>query len=156
MRPSMDDVERMAVPLVSVSVGVQRAWRGRSGATALTVLQAAATRDNVRPSEIATALGVHQSSITRQVRALEESGHVTLAMDPEDRRSCFITLTDSGRAEVDRLTKVGLERFATFVADWDPADVRTLGRLLGKLEEAMAAANRQERRQGGRHWQQKD
>ena len=60
-----------------------------------------------------------------------------------------------GRAsELQRLTQVGLDRFALFVADWQPGDVRMLTALLGKLRNSMApvAAQEQERRPAGRRW----
>jgi DNA-binding MarR family transcriptional regulator len=117
------------------------------------VLQILATRGRVRPSDIAVDLGVHQSTVTRQVRTLEAGGHVAVAGDPEDRRSCFITLTDAGWGEVARLTEVGLSRFAAFVADWDAEDVRTLGRLLAKLERSKSELKAREQRPAGRNWQ---
>ena len=50
----------------------------------------------------------------------------------------MVSLTGSGRAEVDRLTRVGLDRFATVVADWDAADVQTLARLLTRFARSQA------------------
>lgn len=155
MRPSAADVEQMTLPLMSISMGVQRAWRGRSEANILVLLQTVAASENVRPSDLATTIGVHQSSVARQLRTLEDDGYVTLTADPDDRRSCFVTLTDEGTAEYHRLMKVGLDRFADFVQDWDAKDVKTLGRLLGRLNEAMAEAKRRQQPTGGRRWQQR-
>jgi len=63
----MDDIGKMTAPLFSISVKVQRAMRAKPEAAALGVLGVAASADGLRPSEIATMLGVHQSSVTRQV-----------------------------------------------------------------------------------------
>jgi hypothetical protein len=41
---------------------------------------------------------------------------------------------------------MGLERFATFVADWETDEVRTLTLLLEKLEQSKAAVGESERR----------
>jgi DNA-binding MarR family transcriptional regulator len=144
----------MVAALMTVMSGLERARR-HGDASTLAALQIVAARGPVRPSDIAAELGVHQSTVTRQVRALEAAGHVAVNADPDDRRSCFITLTDAGRGEIDRLTEIGLSRFALFVDDWEPEDVRTLGRLLTKLEHAKAAVGQREPRSDGRHWQKK-
>jgi DNA-binding MarR family transcriptional regulator len=154
MKPSRDDVQQMVAALVSVNSGMERARR-QGDASILVTLQVIAVRGQVRPSDIAAELGVHQSTITRQVRTLEAAGQVTVEADPADRRSCFIALTDAGRREIDRLTEIGLSRFALFVADWDAEEVRTLGRLLAKLERSKAAVSQREQIPGGRPWQKK-
>ena len=156
MQPTPDDLRALAAPLIAVSAGLQRTLRGSADSTALAILGSAAQRDNVRPSEVANALGVHQSSITRQVRSLETAGYVTLVEDPADHRSCFIRITDSGRIEVDRLNQIGLERFAAFVDGWDAGEVRELGRMLSKLEAAIHDVKRRERTPAGRRWQGRD
>src|SRR4029450_1640682 len=96
----------------------------------------------VRPKDIATALGVHRSAVTHQLQALEEAGQVSLTVDPAARRPWSVALPDTGRAELDRLTTVGLDRFAAFVADWDAQEVRTLTRLLAKFDAAKAEVGR--------------
>jgi DNA-binding MarR family transcriptional regulator len=105
---------------------------------------------------LAVELGVHQSTITRQIRSLEDAGQVTVLADPDDGRSCTIALTEAGKNEVLRLTQIGLDRFALFVADWDAEEVRTFTRLLVKLEQSKANVASRERRPGGRRWQSKE
>src|ERR1700722_15950721 len=102
VKPTPDDLLALATPLMSVSTGVQRTLRDGGDSRALAVLSAAVQRSDVRPSEIASALGLHQSSITRQVHSLEGAGYVTLVEDPMDRRSCFIRVTESGQKEFER------------------------------------------------------
>jgi DNA-binding MarR family transcriptional regulator len=85
---------------------------------------------------------VHRSAVTHQLQALEEAGQVTLTVDPADRRSWFVALTDTGRTELDRLTSIGLDRFAAFVAGWDAQEVRTLTRLLVKFDASKAEVGR--------------
>ena len=66
----------------------------------------------------------------------------------------MVTLTPAGADELKRLTQVGLDRFALFVADWQPGDVRMLTALLDKLRNSMAAvaAQEQQQRPAGRRW----
>jgi len=65
-----------------------------------------------------------------------------------------VTLTPAGAGEPQRLTQAGLDRFALFVADWQPGDVRMLTALLDKLRNSIAAvaAREQEQRPVGRRW----
>jgi hypothetical protein len=50
------------------------------------------------------------------------------------------------------LTEQGLDRFASFVADWEPEEVRMLTSLLQKLEVSKAAAAARQRPPPGRYW----
>lgn len=150
-----EDVQRLVAALFVVSNGLERARRRNPAAGTLALLHILASREQVRPSEMAAELGVHQSSITRQVQALERAGQVELTMDPDDRRSYFVSLTPDGRRELERLNEIGLGRFAKFVAGWDPEDVRALTRLLVKFEESKNKVARGEQRSSGRLWQKR-
>jgi DNA-binding MarR family transcriptional regulator len=146
--PTRQDVQQLVAALFAVTSGLERARRQIPDAAALSVLQVLAWAERqepaqqVRPKQIAAALGVHRSAVTHQLQALEEDGQVTLSVDPADRRSWFVALTDTGRQELDRLTTIGLDRFASFVADWDAQEVRTLTRLLVKFDAAKAEVGR--------------
>jgi DNA-binding MarR family transcriptional regulator len=150
MAPERDDVQSMVAALFTLAAGLDRARRQRPGAAALSLLQVVAGRDGVRPSELAERQGVHPSLVTRQVRELEEKGYAQVTADPGDGRSWLVTLTPAGGQELARLTQVGLDRFALFVADWEPGEVRMLAGLLNKLQRSMAAAGEQERHPPGR------
>ena len=67
-------------------------------------------------------------------------GYVDVAGDPGDRRAWLVRLTAAGSEEVRRLQQAGVDRFATFVSGWDPAEVQTLTALITKLEQSKAAA----------------
>lgn len=146
MKATRGDVERMVVALFTVTGGLERARRKKKDAARLAVLQTVAMGEGVRPSDVAGALDVHPSQVTRQVKALESSGHVRVEADPADRRSCFVSLSPEGKAEVERLREVGMGRFTAFVADWDAEDVRELTRLLVKFETSKAAVAAAEER----------
>jgi DNA-binding MarR family transcriptional regulator len=154
MAPSKADVKAMVAALFTLTAGMERARRQRKAAGTLSLLQLIADRGPIRPSEIADLQEVHPSLVTRQVRELEDAGHVHVVADPADGRSCLVTLTPAGAGELQRLTQVGLDRFALFVADWQPGDVRMLTALLDKLRNSIAAvaAQEQEQRPAGRRW----
>jgi DNA-binding MarR family transcriptional regulator len=139
MRPTRHDVLALATSLITVVSSIHRASQKGDAAT-LGILGAVAARPRVRPSDVALHLGVNQSSVTRQMQKLERLGLVKLQADPSDGRSCRIVLTIAGRAEMRRLTSIGLDRFALFVKDWDARDVRTLARLLETFERSKSTA----------------
>jgi DNA-binding MarR family transcriptional regulator len=141
----------MVIALFTVNAGLDRARRRSNGASTLSVLQVLAGREGIRPSAIAEQLGVHPSLVTRQVQELEDAGYVDVTVDPVDARSLRVTLTRSGSREQQRLVQIGLDRFASFVADWEPDEVRTLTALLEKLERSKAAAANDNSGQHPRH-----
>jgi DNA-binding MarR family transcriptional regulator len=152
MAPGKADVHAMVTALFTLTAGMERARRERKAAGTLSLLQLVAGRQPIRPSEIAEMHDVHPSLVTRQIRELEDAGLVQVAADPADGRSCLVTLTPAGAGELQRLTQVGLDRFALFVADWQPGDVRMLTALLDKLRNSIAAVAAQEQRPAGRRW----
>jgi DNA-binding MarR family transcriptional regulator len=145
MAPNKADVRSMVVALFTVNAGLERARRKRKGASTLSLLQVIANGEPVRPSEIADLQVVHPSLITHRVRELEDAGYVEVNPNPKDARSFLVQITSSGADELDRLTRLGLDRFAQFVASWKPGEVRMLERLLIKLHADMAAVYERER-----------
>jgi DNA-binding MarR family transcriptional regulator len=152
VRASRDDVRAMVTALFVTNAALDRARRKKKGASTLSLLQLVAASPGIRPSEIASAQDVHPSQVTRQVRELDSMGLVDVVADAADKRSCRVTLTTAGSEELQALTEEGLDRFATFVADWEPEEVRMLTSLLKKLEESKAAAAARQRPPPGRHW----
>jgi DNA-binding MarR family transcriptional regulator len=156
MPPSKRDVQAMVGALFTMNAGLERARRQRKGASTLSLLQVIASHNGIRPSEIAELQRVHPSLVTRQVRELEDAGFAKVTADPADRRSCLVTLEPAGAAELQRLELFGLKRFALFVKDWEPAEVRVLTELLRKLQTSMAEVSaREQLRRPGRRWAQK-
>ena len=154
-KPTPSDVQDMVVALFTTKAGLDRATRRSKGASALAVMQVLEDRDGVRPSEIAATLQVHPSLVTRQVQELEENDLVAVRADEADGRSCLIAITKHGQREMQQLRRVGLARFASFVADWDAAEVRELTRLLTKLEASKTAVSQQERLTARPNWRQR-
>ncbi|GAA2157807.1 MarR family winged helix-turn-helix transcriptional regulator [Actinomadura napierensis] len=150
MPPREAGVTRLIGALFAVLDNMQRARKAIPDAAALAVLQVigAAQRDDpregVRPSQIADHLEVHRSAVTHHLQALTQAGYITAAPDPADRRASILTLTDAGRETVDRLTRQGRARFASFVADWTDEEVTELARLLEKFRASAQAVNETE------------
>jgi DNA-binding MarR family transcriptional regulator len=152
VKASRDEVRAMVTALFVTNAALDRARRQKKGASTLSLLQVIAATQGIRPSEIATAQDVHPSQVTRQVRELERLGLVQITADAADGRSCRVTLTSAGSAELHALTEEGLDRFGLFVADWEPEEVRTLTSLLQKLEASKATVAARQRPPSGRYW----
>jgi DNA-binding MarR family transcriptional regulator len=152
MAARKNDVRSMVAALFALNAGIERARREKKPASALSLLQVIAVGEAVRPSEIALRQHVHQSLVTRQIREMEDAGFVKVSANPADGRSCLVALTRAGRAEMDRLTEIGLQRFALFVNDWRSDEIRALTDLLEKLRRSMAEAAGQERPARRRRW----
>jgi DNA-binding MarR family transcriptional regulator len=154
MKPSKQDVEQMVAALMTAVQSVERARR-KGDASRLAALSVIAVRPDSGPKAISEELGLHPSSVTRQIQALQAEGHVSVKADAADGRSCRVNLTAEGRAEIERLRKVGLERFASFVAKWEAEEVRTLARLLMKLELSKSEMNAGSKPAGNR-WRKQE
>ena len=156
MAADEEDLQTVLFALTRIGDNLRRVRGKVMDPTRQAILQAAATKGQVRPSEIAAELSLHQSSIARQTRTLEDAGIVAVAADPDDRRSCLISLTEQGWDEVRSAVRTGIDRFASFVPDWSAEDMHTLAVLLTRLEASAEAAKAAERKPGGRRWQQPD
>lgn len=146
MPPSNKDVQSMVAALFTLNAGLERARRQRKGASTLSLLQVIDDHEPIRPSDIAELQQVHPSLVTRQVRELEDAGYAKLSADPADGRSYLVSLTPAGSQELRRLLEFGLRRFALFVKNWEPDQVRTLTELLQKLQTSMATVSSREQR----------
>jgi DNA-binding MarR family transcriptional regulator len=156
MRSRKDEIRFMAAALMATVSSTARASKKGNAAT-LALLQALNGVERARPSDLAAALDVHQSTISRQMQSLADEGLITLTADSEDRRACFAALTARGRKHLEELHEFGLSRFALFVTGWSQEEIHTLGHLLAKLEASKARAAESERPPQGqrrRNWQE--
>jgi DNA-binding MarR family transcriptional regulator len=87
--------------------------------------------------ELAGRLGVDATTVTRQVAAMEAGGLVDRRADPDDGRVSLIGLAPTGQRKmrVERATR--RERVQELVAGWPKRDQVELGRLLGRLNDAI-------------------
>jgi DNA-binding MarR family transcriptional regulator len=91
----------------------------------------------VRLSELAGRLHLDASTVSRQVRALEGSGHIERTTDPDDRRATLLTVTGSGRQVLQESFDRRRARLAEVLEDWPRDDLATLERLLTRLADTL-------------------
>ena len=105
--PVLDDAELRRVEsaflhiVKSVMNASHRAGGGLDRAAYVTLVYLE-RHGTVRLTELASLLAVDGSTVSRQVRNLEDLSLVQRAEDPVDRRASVIALTDVGREELNR------------------------------------------------------
>lgn len=99
--------------------------------------------ETLRPSDVATALSLDVSTVSRQVKQLELEGLVAREPDPSDGRASVLALTPAGHDALERLRRARREVLADVVGDWPEDDRATLAELICRLADDLVA--RQER-----------
>jgi DNA-binding MarR family transcriptional regulator len=101
----------------------------RADIVALGVL---ASRGTCRPGQVAEALCVDRSVISRQLATLDQLGLIARAADPEDGRAELVSLTGAGQ---ERLTAARDAMCAALAERLDPWDVPEIEQLIGTLSD---------------------
>jgi DNA-binding MarR family transcriptional regulator len=92
-----------------------------------------------RVAELAIALGLDGSTVTRQLTTLEDAGHIRRAAHPSDARATLVTATSSGRRAMAALRQHRQARIALLLEGWSPRERSELARVVGHLNQALQA-----------------
>jgi DNA-binding MarR family transcriptional regulator len=111
----------------------------------LLALRVVAGRPGVTVSELARALDIDQSTISRQLHPLESQYLLTRAVDAKDRRVARLRVTATGRRALAALGETALYDIDIALAEFRPEDRRTLADLLDRFRAGMLAARIDER-----------
>ena len=109
--------------------------------SAIIALYAIRQLDMARPSAVAGACALDQSTISRHLKSLEDRGLVERSPDPADRRAQLLSVTRDGAqllADQDALRR---ERLEAAIADWSEADRDQLRAVLDRLADSIIVAN---------------
>jgi len=90
---------------------------GGLSSTHLRALHVLTEEDEATVSALAKAADLTPASMTVAIDQLEARGLVTRRRDLRDRRQCFVTLTPSGRLEVEEKQQFWRNRMAELFAD---------------------------------------
>jgi DNA-binding MarR family transcriptional regulator len=104
----------------------------------ITLLRTVIANEPVRVSDLAAWQGVDKSTVTPQVRRLEERGFLTRQGDPADKRAALLTATDQGRRKLEEIDEVGVHLFQTVLDGWSDTDQRALAGLMRRLADDLA------------------
>jgi DNA-binding MarR family transcriptional regulator len=91
----------------------------------------------LRVSDLAKCAMLDSSTVSRQVRGLENGGYLARTGDPDDRRASRLRLTARGREFLERAMAARVAIVDQAVDDWSDADRETLTRLMSRLAESI-------------------
>ena len=107
-------------------------------AVVLVSLAAAGPPHVLSPTALHGVVVQSPGGITKTLRRLEQAGLVERRVDPSDRRSLLVELTEAGRDRAREVLDATTAHYRWLLADVDEADLRTFaavsGVLLGRLE----------------------
>jgi DNA-binding MarR family transcriptional regulator len=147
--PGRDDLRRIRdfVELISDAARSSRHRERmlRAAGTPLTgagllALRVVARRPGVTVSELARALDIDQSTISRQLHPLETQNLLTRAVDAKDRRVARLRVTATGRRALAALGEAALNDIDIALAEFSAEDRRALADLMDRFRAGMLAA----------------
>lgn len=97
----------------------------------------------VRLSDLASWQEVDRSTMTMQVRRLEELGLVDRATDPIDRRATLVRATRAGAARHRRTKQAARGVYEMLLEGWSDDDLRQAARVAARLIETFAVRDQQ-------------
>jgi DNA-binding MarR family transcriptional regulator len=109
--------------------------KGELSANDAWLLGTIAAAGTMRVSEVARMQGVDKSTISPQLRRLEQRGLLARTTDPSDGRVVLVTATDEGRRWNEELAATGAAVFADALRGWPAEDVAALATLLTRLAD---------------------
>src|SRR6476659_22717 len=94
--------------------------------------------NGVRAIDVAETLGLHKSTMSRNIAVLERLGLLTREPSAEDARARLLTITEPGRTSLVAAISARRQRVSSILGRWSESDVRDLARLLGQLNDDLA------------------
>ena len=86
-------------------------------------------------TEVAHKLGIDPSTVSRQLRPLEEQGLVTRTVDDSDRRVTRLSVTAAGRRALERVERSAIDTLASALESWSADDRALLAQLITRLND---------------------
>jgi DNA-binding MarR family transcriptional regulator len=93
--------------------------------------------EDIRPGQIAAALSVDPSVVSRQLATLERHQLIERGPDPADRRAELITVTDTGRERMLVAREAMRRMLACRLGDWDIDDITRAAATVGDLADVL-------------------
>ena len=91
---------------------------------------------------MAAILQLHPSTVSTQLRPLDEQGFIQRKVDEVDRRVTLIFVTRAGRAVCQRVRATGAEAWHVILESWSASDRHLLAQLLDRARLDTQAAIR--------------
>lgn len=95
----------------------------------------------MRVSDLAAKVGLDASTVSRQIKQLEDKLIVERTSDPADGRASLVRLTGQGEAHMQAAFQRRFQRIKTALHPWTDADKAHLTTLLTRLASDLRDAN---------------
>ena len=84
-------------------------------------------------TELSQILAIDNSAITGLIDRLEKSGYARREMNPKDRRTYQISITDAGADEIQKVEPIVKEVNTKMKADFSKEEIETYKRVLNRF-----------------------
>jgi DNA-binding MarR family transcriptional regulator len=88
-------------------------------------------------SELANEMLLDISTVSRQIRRLEDLGIVERSVHPDDRRVSVVTATAAGKAVASKIGAAWQRAFSEALVDWSNVELQSLATNLDGLADAL-------------------
>ena len=95
----------------------------------------------MRVSDLAAKVELDASTVSRQIKQLEDKNIVERTADPADGRASLVRLTEHGQTQVQAALHRRFLRLKDVLAPWTDADKQRLTTLLNRLASDLRDAN---------------
>lgn len=120
---------------------VRSSMRGPTGQdlslTDIWLLGAVVEQGPLRAGDLAVWQGVDKSTVTPQLRRLDEAGLVTRSPDPDDGRATLVSATARGLRVLEEMHGAGAALFSDVLRSWSATDRDQFARLLSRFSEQL-------------------
>lgn len=103
------------------------------------VVDSSEADEGVRAADLAEFFGIDKSTVSRQVRLLEQLGLLARTADPEDARVLRLVPTEEGLRRLGAAREARRTRVLGRVADWTDEEVAELARLMARFNAGHVA-----------------
>lgn len=101
------------------------------------LLRAVVEAGEIRASDLASALFVTKTSISRYVNEMLEEGLLVQRRDPSDGRATLLSVSPAGRRELEEREARRSAWLGDLCREWPEGDVTTLTTLLQRLNDGV-------------------
>lgn len=142
MNKKYEDLQLELASLVRYITSLTPSQTGRMlDRSGFLILQHIDARGTASIKELATYFKLDISTMSRQVRSLEQKEYLARRTNPSDKRAHFLTVTSSGMEQLTTYRSVKSKRIQQLFGEWDEKSLKQFTSLLRKANEEFRENN---------------